>query len=271
MPDRPQGVLVRVPPRIVRVIARGKPFVPATAWPVLRTLSSARGSAPLVADPDGAPTLVLCAHPDDELGCAGTVAMLAAAGTLVTVVYATDGDGTRGSPYPPAETARRRTREARQACSVLGVHGEPEFWGLPDGALPALAAELTERLARTVARVGPARVLVPWFLDGHRDHQAVSRAVADAALPEQVEVWGFEWWTPLPANRLVDITSAWPRKQQAAAAHATAALAFDVTAQLALSRYRALSGLHGQGYGEAFVALPHRDYRALAGQALDCD
>lgn len=260
---------MRVPPTLVRAIARGKPNVPDAAWPVLRTLASARGSAPLVADPDGAPTLVLCAHPDDELGCAGTVAMLADAGTPVTVVYATDGDGTRGSPFPPEETAARRTAEARTACETLGVTAAPAFWHLPDGGLPGRVDELTGRVEQAVAEHGAARVLVPWFLDGHRDHQAVSRAVADADLPEHVEVWGFEWWTPLPATRLVDVTAVWPRKSSAAEAHATASLAFDVTAGLALSRWRALSGLHGQGYGEAFLALPHREYRDVSRTALD--
>lgn len=66
------------------------------------------------------------------------------------------------------------------------------------------------------------------------------------------------------------MTSVWPRKQAAAACHETAALAFDVTAGLALSPWRSLSGLHGQGYGEAFLALPHEEYRRLAeGSAAD--
>jgi LmbE family N-acetylglucosaminyl deacetylase len=260
---------MRVPPSLVRAIARGKPHVPQAAWPVLTTLASARGSAPLVAEPDDAPTLVLCAHPDDELGCAGTLAVLADRGARVDVVYATDGDGTRGSPYPPAETAARRTREARDACTALGVRTPPVFWGLPDGGLPAVADDLTGRVEDAVRRLAPARVLVPWFLDGHRDHQALSQAVAAAALPEELEVWGFEWWTPLTANRLVDVTATWPRKQAAAGAHVTAALAFDVTAALALSRWRALSGLHGQGYGEAFLALPHGEYREASRRALE--
>ena len=260
---------MRVPPTLVRVIARGKPHVPRAAWPVLNTLASARGEAPLVADPDSGATLVVCAHPDDELGCAGTLALLTAAGAPVDVVYATDGDGTRGSPFPPAETAARRSREAAAACAALGVRTPPVFWGLPDGGLPALVDDLTERVQEAVTRLRPARVLVPWFLDGHRDHQAVSAAVAAADLPEDLEVWGFEWWTPLPANRLVDVTSSWPRKQAAAEAHATAALAFDLTAGLALSRWRSLSGLHGEGYGEAFLALAHREYRAASRRALD--
>ena len=255
---------MRVPPRLVRAIARGKPHVPAGVWPVLNTLTSLSGPAPLVADPQAVPTLVVCAHPDDELGCAGTVALLAERGARLGVVYATDGDGTRGSPYPPAETASRRRREAQGACAALGVPTVPDFWGLPDGGLPDRTDVLVGRVQTVVDEFAPARVLVPWFLDGHRDHQAVSRAVAAARLPDHVEVWGFEWWTPLVANRLVDVTSTWPRKQAAAAEHGTAALAFDLTAGLALSRWRSLSGLHGKGYGEAFLALPVQDYRRLS-------
>lgn len=255
---------MRLPPSVVRAIARGKPHVPPSLWPVLHTVASARGAAPLVADPAPARTLVVCAHPDDELGCAGTVALLAAAGAAVQVAYATDGGGTKGSPYPPAETGARRAREAEAAGRALGVATEPEHWGLPDGGLPHRLPELVERVTAAAERFAATRVLVPWFLDGHRDHQAVSQAVAQAALLPGTEVWGFEWWTPLVANRLVDVTPVWPRKQAAAACHETAALAFDLTAGLALSRWRSLSGLHGKGYAEAFLALPHPEYRELA-------
>jgi LmbE family N-acetylglucosaminyl deacetylase len=260
---------VRLSPTVVRLLARGKPHVPLPLWPVLHTLASAGGTAPLVADPEPVPTLVVCAHPDDELGCAGTLALLAAAGTRLRVVYATDGGATRGSPHPAAVTEDLRREEARRACAALGLPEAPVTWGLPDGRLPDHAPRLAELLRREVAEFGPARVLVPWFLDGHADHRAVSAAVVDADLPAGLEVWGFECWTPLTANRLVDVTATWPRKQAAAACHVTAALAFDLEASLALSRWRSLSGLQGRGYGEAFLALPADAYRGLAEQTGD--
>jgi len=37
--------------------------------------------------------------------------------------------------------------------------------------------------------------------------------------PAELEVWGYETWTPLPANRIVDITSVLDRKKAAIAAH----------------------------------------------------
>lgn len=260
---------MRAPPQLVRVVARGKQRVPPQMWPVLQTLASVPGTGPLVADPDPVKTLLVCAHPDDELGCAGTVALLCASGAETRVVYATDGDATRGSPYRREETGARRRQEAVAACSALGVREQPDFWGLPDGQLAEHVEDLADRIAAAVDGLVAKRVLVPWFLDGHRDHQAVSRAVARAALPDEVEVWGFEWWTPLPANRIVDITDAWPAKQAAAAAHATAALAFDITAALGLSRWRSLGGLQGRGFAEAFLALPVDQYRDVSGQRRD--
>ena len=254
---------MRLPRTFVRLIARGKPLVPRALWPLLNTVASARGSGPLVADPEPVRTLVLCAHPDDELGCAGTIALLAAAGAELRVVYVTRGDGTRGSPFNAEETGRRRAAESVASCAALGA-AAPTFMEFADGSLSARVSDLTEAVTRLVSDWSPQRILTPWFLDGHDDHRALSQAVVDAQVSGAVEVWAYEWWTPLIPNRLVDITSVWARKASAAACHVTAAKAFDVTAWLGLSRWRSLHGLHGEGYGEAFIAMSHADYRELA-------
>lgn len=252
---------------LARLMARGKPLVPDALWPMLLTLRSVPGSGPIVGLPAFRRVVVLAAHPDDEgLGCAGTMALLADAGVRVTAVFATDGEGTRGSASTPAETGRLRVAEARESCALLGVH-DVRFLGRPDGGLPAQAQQLGEDLATVCAELSPDLVLLPWFLDGHPDHEALSVALATAGLPASTEVWGYETWTPLPANRLVDITSAFPRKQAALAAHRTAHLAFDVSAGAALSRWRSIHGLMGEGYAEAFLALPAPVYVRLADEA----
>jgi LmbE family N-acetylglucosaminyl deacetylase len=114
-----------------------------------------------------------------------------------------------------------------------------------------------------VEQFKPDAVFVPWFLDGHSDHRAMSQAVARLEPSPEVEVWAFEWWSALPANRVVDITSVYAKKEACVAAHETAHLAFDVGAALALSRWRSLHGLHGKGYAEAFLTAPHAEYRQL--------
>ncbi|HET6874905.1 MAG TPA: hypothetical protein VFH70_09015, partial [Acidimicrobiales bacterium] len=110
----------------------------------------------------------------------------------------------------------------------------------------------------------PEAVFLPWFADGHPDHEACTAAVAAAGLGQDVEVWGYETWTPLPANRIVDITDAYGAKKAAVAAHATAHLAFDLSATLGLSRYRSVHGLMGRGYAEGFLAAPAGRYLEMA-------
>lgn len=249
---------------LARLLARGKPLVPDALWPLLLTLRSAAGDGPLVGLPAYRRVLALAAHPDDEsIGCAGTLALLADAGAQVTVVFATDGEATIGAATDPAETGRRRAAEAREACRLLGVT-DVRFLGRPDRGLAALAPELGADLGRLITQTRPELVLLPWFLDGHPDHQALSTALAQAGPLGAVHVWGYETWTPLPANRIVDVTSVIGRKQASLAAHVTAALAFDVTAASGLARWRSLHGLMGRGYAEAFLAAPAADYLALA-------
>lgn len=252
---------------LARLMARGKPLVPAALWPMLLTLRSVPGRGPLVGLPAFERVLVLAAHPDDEsLGCAGTLALLTDAGVRTTVVFATDGEATIGSALDPAETGRRRTAEAREACALLGVT-DVRFLGHPDGELPGRTPQLGADLAPLVAELRPDVVLLPWFLDGHRDHEALSTALALAGLPPGTQLWGYETWTPLPANRVVDISATYPRKTAAIAAHRTAHLAFDVGAGAALSRWRSIHGLMGQGYAEAFLALPVEQWLTLSAQA----
>lgn len=256
-----------IPRPLARLLARGKPFVPQAAWPLLLTLRSAAGDGPLVGLPSFRRVLALAAHPDDEsIGCAGTLALLTADGAQVTVVFATNGEATIGAATDPTETGRRRAAEARAACGVLGV-SDVRFLGHPDGGLAALTEVVGSKLAGIIAETRPEVLLLPWFLDGHPDHQALSAALAHAGPLAGVQVWGYETWTPLPANRVVDVTPVIGRRAAALAAHVTAAQAFDLDAMASLARWRSVHGLMGRGYAEAFLAAPAADYLALAASA----
>ncbi len=217
----------------------------------------------MVGLPEWSRVLILAAHPDDEsVGAAGTLALLCDAGAVVTAVLATDGEATRGSAGDPATTGALRREEARAACRILGV-GDVRHLGLADGGLPGSVDALASSISSVVAEVEPEVVLLPWWLDDHPDHQALSSALAVADVSGSLEVWGYETWTPLPANRLVDITQVLDRKRRALAEHRTAHLAFDVSAALGLNRWRSIHGLMGVGHAEAFVAAPLAEYREL--------
>jgi len=259
------GRPVRIPRVVTRAVARVKPRVPRSAWPLLLTLRSMAGNGPLVGLPRCRRALVLAAHPDDEsLGCAGTIALLADTGTTVSLLVATDGEATRGSSLPPAQTAARRRAEGERSAALLGASAR--FLGMPDGCLTERRAELANAIARCIAELRPDIVFLPWFLDGHPDHRAVSDAFVTTVvgLAPGIEAWGYETWTPLPPNRLVDITAVVDRKRASLAAHATAHLAFDVDAGLGLARWRSMHGLLGEGYAEAFLALDAPAYADLA-------
>lgn len=248
----------------MRAVARTKPLIPTSAWPVLTTMRSLAGDGPILATPTFRRVLVLAAHPDDETaGCGGLMAMLADAGATVDVAIATSGEGTIGADLDAAEVARRREGEARRAVGVLGGR-PPRFLAHPDGGLPDRVDALSADLRGLLADLAPEAVFLPWFLDGHRDHRAIGHALERADVADDVELWGYETWTPLPPNRLVDITKVYDRKERALAAYATAHLAFDVSSMLGINRYRSAHASLGKGYVEAYLAAPAREWFTLA-------
>lgn len=248
---------------MVRAVARSKPLVPDAAWPVLTTFRSLLGDGPILATPPFTKVLVLAAHPDDETaGCGGTIALLADAGATVEVAIATSGEATSGADLEPGEVARRREAEGRRACGLLGAR-PPRYLSHADGGLPAALDALARDLGALVADVAPEAIFLPWFLDGHPDHQALGRALERAGVPAGIELWGYETWTPLPPNRLVDITKVFERKERALAAYETAHLAFDVSSMLGINRYRSAHAQVGRGYAEAFLVAPAAEWFAL--------
>lgn len=67
--------------------------------------------------PDALDVLAVGAHPDDvEIGCGGTLAMIASQGYRVGIVDITDGE-----PTPRSSGPEERLAEAEQAAAVLGV------------------------------------------------------------------------------------------------------------------------------------------------------
>lgn len=261
-----------LPRPLARLVARAKPRIPAAVWPTLLALRSIPGDGPVIGLPALHRALVLVAHPDDEsIACAGTMALLADAGTSVTLLAATAGEATIGSPHDPAETGRRRRAELERSAQILGA--DVECLDLPDGHLHQHRPALADALGRAVDRLGPEVVFAPWIGDGHRDHRAVAFALADALARSDadLQVWGYETWAAVPHNRLVPIEDAIDRKRASVAVHETASLAFDLSSGLGLSRWRAMHGLLGEGHGEAFLATDRPGYLELVRSLADFD
>ncbi len=238
-----------------------------------------RRPAPLLLAP-GVPIVVLAPHMDDEAaGCGGAIRMHARTGSPVTVVYLTD--GRRGNPrvyqgHPSAGEIRRgeqdhidiRKREARRASEILGVT-DLVFLDAPDGAL-----EPTEAVVNGVLRVleqrRPHVIYVPSLMDLHGDHWSANRVLQavlqrwDEDSRQRAVVRGYEVWTPVLANRILDIGDAAEDKRRALEQFESQNTHIDYTrVMMGLGVYRSIYFQRGQGHAEAFFECPATVYLSL--------
>ena len=240
-----------------------RPLAPPTAWHMVLAARTLAGSGPVVSMPIARRALVLAPHPDDEtIGCGGTVALLVRGGTEVTVAIATSGEMSVAGSGDPHEVSRRRRAEATLACEALGTSA-PLFIGLPDDTLEENIPVLATRIKEILVSTSPEVIFVPWALDAHADHVALAAALSRLDLPAGCQIWSYEVWAALPANRIVDISASWDTKLAALACHASGRDSFDLDAHLALSRWRSIFALSGQGQAEAFLVLEAADFRKL--------
>jgi bacillithiol biosynthesis deacetylase BshB1 len=220
--------------------------------------------------------LAVGAHPDDvELGCGGTLALLAAAGRRVGIVHLTSGEaGTRGTP-------EQRREEAKAAAKALGAT-EPVFLDCGDGGLRHGPAE-EDDLIEVLRDMRPELVLGPPASDRHPDHRRAHALVRDAffyaGLSRRAVGRGAGPYRPAALfaymghdlaepSFIVDVTTVWARKVAALDAYESqlhrsgtmptgepptkvASREFRLAME---GRARELGMLVGAPYGEGFVA-----------------
>jgi bacillithiol biosynthesis deacetylase BshB1 len=166
--------------------------------------------------------LAIGSHPDDvELGCGGTLALLARQGKKVGILHLTRGErGTRGT------LAERRT-EAENAARVLGA-ADLDFLDCGDGSLRTGEAEEDALIAK-LREWRPEAILGPTPSDRHpdhgRSHQLVQAACFYAGLrnrhPESGEpfrpgaIFSYMQHDPFQPTFIVDVGEVWERKIEA--------------------------------------------------------
>jgi N-acetylglucosamine malate deacetylase 1 len=126
--------------------------------------------------------LVALSHPDDEVGCSGTIAAHRAAGDRVVLLWLTRGEMTEiYGELATEEVARRRMEHGREAAAILGA--EAEFMDFPDTRIHA-TPEAAARVAAMIARIRPDAIITwgeAWARGmRHPDHQATGKIVRDA-------------------------------------------------------------------------------------------
>src|ERR1700735_3660522 len=165
---------------LLRTLSRtARPYL--TAHGLLRVAKIFNKSA-IEWQPSDERIVVLAPHMDDEvIGCGGTLARHIACGSEVTVVFLTDGRlGGKDAVAQAgqADIAAVRKREAQLALAELGVT-HSVFLDAEDGRLGA-APGLGEALRAALAAARPDIVYLPFFLEEHPDHRAVSVLLAEA-------------------------------------------------------------------------------------------
>jgi bacillithiol biosynthesis deacetylase BshB1 len=170
--------------------------------------------------------LAVGAHPDDvELGCGGTLALLARRGRRVGILHLTRGEaGTRGTPD-------ERRREAEAAAGALGATAL-ELLDCGDGGLRT-GPEEEDAVIAVLRRWRPELVLGPAPSDRHPDHGRAHRLLADACYygglvrrgggePHRpAAVFSYLQHDPLEPAFIVDVTDGWEAKLAALACYRT--------------------------------------------------
>jgi LmbE family N-acetylglucosaminyl deacetylase len=135
--------------------------------------------------------LAVYAHPDDaDVGCGGTLARWARAGSEVHLVVCTDGGrGTRDAEMDVVVLTRQRADELDRAAETIGL-AEHHMLGFPDGELEddeSLRGELVGWVRKVKPDVicghDPTAVFFGEHYVNHRDHRIAGWALLDALCP----------------------------------------------------------------------------------------
>ncbi len=122
--------------------------------------------------------LAVLAHPDDELGCVGTLAKHAARGDAVKLVWTTHGE-LASQFVEESEEEVRRVRQEHGAWVAQKLGASYQFFDMGDSRLTGSRAEALE-LARLYAEFRPDAV-VTWSDDHpHPDHRMTAKIAFDA-------------------------------------------------------------------------------------------
>ena len=229
---------------------------------------------------DEARVLILAPHSDDEvIGCGGITARHVRAGADVHVAIMTDGRWGDGDLFAPSMTAQERVRrqtalialrklEAQSAAALLGTR-HLRFLELPDGDLKVNKAAV-DLLADLLATIKPQLVYLPFVYDLHKDHWqtncifAAAAANLDKSAAKAMVVRGYEVWSPLLANRVVDISDVMQLKLAALSQFKSQLRDQDYTRIVeGLNTYRSNGVFGGRGHAEAFHEAPLTAYLRL--------
>ncbi len=135
--------------------------------------------------------LLLCAHPDDEIGCGGLVTKLTESGHLVHYVYFSDcAESTRMLGFEPAQLVD----ECYQSCAQLGIKRDNiRGYDIPVRHFPQHRQNILETLIKLRREINPSLVLVASRDDIHQDHATLTSEALRAFKTTNIIGYEFPW------------------------------------------------------------------------------
>jgi bacillithiol biosynthesis deacetylase BshB1 len=217
--------------------------------------------------------LVFGPHPDDqELGMGGTIVKLVRQGHQVHLVDMTNGEPT---PHGSVET---RAKESGEAAKILGV--ERTLVGLINRQVTH-TVEARHRVAAVIRKHKADWLFVPYPIDAHPDHMAVTRICEDARFDAKLtktDIPGEPWYPKriiyyfcthlrlnFPATFCMDISDTVDQKQAAIACYKSQFVGLSGAMP---EQVKAVSAYFGTRIGAAH-AEPFFTYEMLGFTGLD--
>ena len=215
-------------------------------------------SLPVEEELPGKKVLVIAPHQDDEsIGCGGTLAKHTKAGGRLEIAFCTSG-------------GEKRMYEAKDAAKILGSRIN-HFLQFDIRSLYRNTSQLAERFTELFNRVKPEILFLPFMIDNHQDHVAISRAFSKAYKTKAVNcfVYAYSVWTTLIPNIIVDISDQWETKKQAIECYKTQLSGRDyITMASSISKYWSVVKGKNTQYCEAFFKATSSEYVSLVKKIL---
>lgn len=131
--------------------------------------------------------LLITAHPDDHVCCAGTIMHLKEKGYSIHEIVASAGEmggwwdeeGNLKQEYDPNDLVDVRKKELQSACDLIGID-KNSCLGLPDGDVKKTPESL-EKLMEIIRQDKPEIIITHHTDDYHPDHRNLSHLVQEAA------------------------------------------------------------------------------------------
>lgn len=115
-------------------------------------------------------TLILCAHTDDEFGCAGTIIRLLRSKAEVRFIALSRCEESVPEGYPTDILEK----ECFACTQKLGIRKENvQVWNYPVRHFPAFRQDILEKFVKIRNEYNPDLVLLPASSDMHQDHNTV--------------------------------------------------------------------------------------------------